>query len=142
MRKPFANYLPASSELVLRERALQNVQTIHWKVRVSFFAIYVHSNEIHNVAALVKCLLVLRIQLYMFRTVTVHPQELLCRYCMCRLWYVVRNALPDTSRWYNVLPKTLYQPAVSAHTIVCTYSIYKEAPEDGPLLSETCRADT
>ena len=28
------------------------------------------------------------------------------------------------------------------HTIVCTYSIYKEAPEDGPLRSETCRADT
>ena len=43
-------------------------------------------------------------QLYMFRTVTVHPQELLCRYCMCRLWYVVRSALPDTSSWYNALP--------------------------------------
>ena len=28
------------------------------------------------------------------------------------------------------------------HTIVCTYSIYKEAPEDGPLRSEACRADT
>ena len=27
-------------------------------------------------------------------------------------------------------------------TIVCTYSFYKEAPEDGPLRSETCRADT
>ena len=25
----------------------------HWKVRVSFFAIYIHSNEIHNVAALI-----------------------------------------------------------------------------------------
>ena len=46
------------------------------------------------------CLLVLRCQLYMFRTVTVHPQELLCRYCMCRLWYVVRDALPDTSSWF------------------------------------------
>ena len=51
--------------------------------------IYIHSNEIHNVVALIKCLLVLRCQLYMFRTVTVHPQELLCRYCMCRLWYVL-----------------------------------------------------
>ena len=30
---------------------------------------------------------------------------------------------------------------ISAHTIVCTYSIYKEAPEGGPLWSETCRAD-
>ena len=35
------------------------------------------------------CLLVLRCQLYMFRTVTVHPQELLFRYCTCRLWYVL-----------------------------------------------------
>ena len=41
-------------------------------------------------------------QLYMFRTVTVHPQELLFRCCMCRLWYVVRTALSGTSRWYNV----------------------------------------
>ena len=45
------------------------------------FAIYIHSNKIHNVVALIKCLLSLRCQLYMFRTVTVHPQELLCRYC-------------------------------------------------------------
>ena len=51
--------------------------------------IYIHSNEIHTVVALVKCLLVLRYQLYMFRTVTVHPQEPLCRYCMCRLWYML-----------------------------------------------------
>ena len=35
------------------------------------------------------CLLILRCQLYMFRTVTVHPQELLFRCCMCRLWYVL-----------------------------------------------------
>ena len=35
------------------------------------------------------CLLMLRCQLYMFRTVTVHPQELLFRCCMCRLWYVL-----------------------------------------------------
>ena len=47
------------------------------------------------------CLLMHRCQLYMFRTVTVHPQELLFRCCMCRLWYVVRTALSDTSRWYN-----------------------------------------
>ena len=51
--------------------------------------IHIHSNEIHNVVALIKCLLVLRCQPYMFRTVTVHPQELLCRYCICRLWYVL-----------------------------------------------------
>ena len=66
--------------------------------------IYIQSNEIHNAVALIKCLLVLRCQLYMFRTVTVHPQELLCRNCVCRLWYVVRNALSDTSSWYNVVP--------------------------------------
>ena len=48
------------------------------------------------------CLLMLRCQLCTFRTVTVHPQELLFRCCMCRLWYVVRNALSDTSRWYLV----------------------------------------
>ena len=35
------------------------------------------------------CLLILRCQLYMFRTVTVRPQELLFRCCMCRLWYVL-----------------------------------------------------
>ena len=76
----------------------------HWKVRVSFFAIYtyIHSNEIHSVVALIKYLLVLRCRLYMFRTVTVHPLELLCRYCMCRLWYVLRDALPDTSSWYQL----------------------------------------
>ena len=33
-----------------------------------------------------ECLLMLRCQLYMFRTVTVHAQELLFRCCMCRLW--------------------------------------------------------
>ena len=68
--------------------------------------IYIYSpNEIHNVVALIKFLLVLRFQLYMFRTVKIHPQELLCRYCMCRLWYVVRRALPDTSGWtYQHVP--------------------------------------
>ena len=41
-----------------------------------------------------------RCQLYMFRTVTVRPQELLFRCCMCRIWYVVGNALSDTSSWW------------------------------------------
>ena len=99
--------------------------------------IYIQSNEIHNVIALVKCLLVLRYQLHMFLTVTVHPQEPLCRYCMCRLWYVLIRLAGTT-----FLPKTLYQPDISAHTIACTYSIYKEVPDDGPLRSETCAADT
>ena len=43
---------------------------------------------------------------------------------------------------HSKIPQTLHQLDVSARTIVCTYSIYKEAPEDGPLRSETCRADT
>ena len=44
----------------------------------------------------------------MFRTSWVHHQELLCRYCMCRLWYVViLCVLPGTSSWYKV-PTTLY----------------------------------
>ena len=52
-----------------------------------------------------ECLLMHRCQLYMFRTVTVHPQELLFRCCMCRLWYVVRTALSDTSRWHLCINK-------------------------------------
>ena len=73
------------------------------------------------------CLLMLRCQLYMFRTVTVHPQELLfVRCCMCRLWYVL------------IRPAGTYQHIpYSAYTVST-----KEAPEDGPLRSETCRADT
>ena len=86
-----------------------------------YWPVYIQSNEIHNVVALIQFLLVLRCQLYMFRTVTVHPQELLCRHSMCRLWYVVRNALPDTSSWYNVLPKTLYQLDVSGSALLNTY---------------------
>ena len=111
-----------------------------------FCDIYIYIVQRDTQCSCTDCLLVLRCQLYMFRTVTVHPQEHLCRYCMCRLWHVVRNALSDTSSWYNVLgrvlPQTLYQLDVSARTTVCTYSIYKEAPEDGPLQSETCTADT
>ena len=45
----------------------------------------------------------LRLQLYMFRTSRVHPQELLCRYCICR-----------------VLPTTLYQLDVSGSTRITT----------------------
>ena len=71
-----------------------------------YIYIYIQSNEIHNVVALIKFLLVLRLQLYMFRTIMVHSQEFLCSYCMCSLWYVVRNALSDTSSWYNILGRT------------------------------------
>ena len=68
------------------------------------------------------CLLMLRCQLYLFRTVTVHPQELLFRCCMCRLWYVVRNALSGTSRWCNVWGRTyiyIYR-AVKIVVFVCS----------------------
>ena len=36
----------------LYARVLKRVSSWHWKVRVSFFAIYIHSNEIYTVAAL------------------------------------------------------------------------------------------
>ena len=79
--------------------------TWHWKVRVSFFCnIYTFQQDTHCCST--DCLLMHRCQLYMFRTVTVHPQELLFRCCMCRLWYVVRTALSDTSRWYSVWGRT------------------------------------
>ena len=68
----------------------------------------------------------LRCQLHMFRTATVHPQELLFRCCKCRLCYVIRNTLPDTSHWYNVwgrtvLPQMLYQWDVSGSAFRTTY---------------------
>ena len=60
------------------------------------------------------CLLMHRCQLYTFRTVTAHPQELLFRCCMCRLWYVVRTAPSDTSSWYNVWGRTSSSNVVPA----------------------------
>ena len=104
--------------------------------------IYIYSNEIHNVVALIKCLLVLRCQLYMFWTVTVHPQELLCRYCMCRLWYVLIRPAGTTFFLKRCTSWTYQVVRFLPRTIVCIYSIYKEAAEYGPLRSETCRADT
>ena len=47
-----------------------------------------------------------------------------------------RNALSDTSSWTYQTVRFLQR------TIVCTYRIYKQAPADGPLRSETCRAET
>ena len=70
-------------------------------------------------------LLMLRCQLYMFRTVTLHPQELLFRCCMCRLWYVVRTALSDTSRWYNVWGRTI-SAATLCISLECIYIAYTE----------------
>ena len=119
----------------------QNPLYIAYNQIISLYTIYIHS-EIHNVVALIKCLLVLKCQLYTFWTVTVHPQELLCRNCMCRLWNVVKDALSDTSSWYSWYSWTYQIVRFLPRTIVCTYSIYKEAPKDGPLRSETCRADT
>ena len=84
----------------------------------------------------------------MFRTSSAHPQELLCRDCICRLWYVVIHVLLDTSSWYRVVGRTLYRldvlcsTRITARTTVYIYSLYKEAPEDGPMRSETCRAET
>ena len=49
-------------------------------------------------------ILILRCQLYMFRTVTVHPQELLFKCCMCRLWYVLVQRLRKNCSSSNVVP--------------------------------------
>ena len=57
----------------------------------------------------------------MFRTVTVHPQELLFRYCMCRLWYVLIRAAGTTFEEEPVLPQTLYQRDVSDSAVLTTY---------------------
>ena len=102
-----------------RPRCKQKDDVQVWWNRMQY---YIQSNKIHNVVAQIKFLLVLRFELYMFWTVTVHPQELLYRYCICRQWYMVRNALPNTSSWYNiVLPTTLYQLAVLGSVFLNTY---------------------
>jgi hypothetical protein len=51
-------------------------------------------------------------------------------------YYVLLNVFLVGISVYNALVRFL------PRTITCTYSIYKEAPEDGPLRSETCTADT
>ena len=96
--------------------------------RTFFFLIY-SSNIIYIIYTFQRdtqcsstdCLLMHRCQLYMFRTVTVHPQELFFRCCMCRLWYVVRNTLSGTSRWCNVWGRTLYQRDVPDSAVLTTY---------------------
>ena len=72
----------------------------------------------------------------MFRTSLVHHQERLVQAVFTRRWYVVIRVLLDTSTCYGwtcrvvrLLPHTK-----SAHT-AC-----KNAREDGPVRSETCRA--
>ena len=88
-------------------------------ILIKMCIIYIQSDEIHNVVALIKCLLVLRCQLYVFRTVTVHPQELLFRYCICRLWYVLIR--PAGTTFDEVLSQTLYQLDVSDSALLTTY---------------------
>ena len=51
---------------------------------VIFCNIYTFQRDIQ--CSCTDCLLMHRCQLYMFRAVTVHPQELHFRCCMCRLW--------------------------------------------------------
>ena len=57
----------------------------------------------------------------MFRIVTVHPQELLCRYCMCRLPFIVMwMYLGVKCRSLQVL---LYQiAAVHLHSFILIFS--------------------
>ena len=64
------------------------------------------------------CLLILRCQLYMFRTVTVHLQELLFLCCMCRLWYVLIR--PPGTTFEEVLPQTLHQRDVPDSAFLTT----------------------
>ena len=48
-----------------------------------------------------------------------------CASCVCRLWYVVIRVLLDSSTTYQSLRIQLVQ----------------NAPDDGPMRSETCRAN-
>ena len=57
---------------------------------VYHFLQYIYTFQRDTQCSSTDCLLMLRCQLYMFRTVTVHPQVLLfVRCCMCRLWCVL-----------------------------------------------------
>ena len=72
---------------------------------------------------MIKCLLVLRCQLYMFRTVTVHPQELLFSCCMCRLRHVRTALIRPAGTTFEeelVLPQTLYQRDISDSAVLTT----------------------
>ena len=60
-----------------------------------------------------------------------------CTSCICRLWYVVIRVLLDTSSRYV---------DVSSSTRITTYrsqriQLVQNAPDDGPMRSETCRAN-
>ena len=55
------------------------------------FLQYIYTFQRDTQCCSTDCLLMHRCQLYMFQTVMVHPQELLFRCCMCRLWHVVRT---------------------------------------------------
>ena len=54
----------------------------------------------------------------MFRTVTVHPQELLCRYCMCRLWYVL---IRPAGRTLCISLECTYIVKKKLYTTACRY---------------------
>ena len=55
-----------------------------WKNK--FHSCYIYTFQRDTQCGSTDCLLMLRCQLYMFRTVMVHPQELLFRCRMCRLY--------------------------------------------------------
>ena len=70
-----------------------------------------------------------------------------CTSCIRRLWYVVLLCvLLDTSSCYKVLPTTLQRLDMSSSTRITTYQslgvqLVQNAPDDGPIRSETCRAN-
>ena len=91
------------------------------------FAIHIQS-EIHNVVALIKFLLVLRCQLYMFWTVTVHPQKLLVvlyeQTIVCGKRRAIRYIQLVQQFFLNCCTSWTYRIVrLLPCTIVCTYSI-------------------
>ena len=85
---------------------------------ISFCNIYTFQRDTQCCST--DCLLMHRCQLCMFRTITVHPQELLFRYCMCRLWYVLIRPAGTTFE-EELLPQTLYQRDIPNSAVLMTY---------------------
>ena len=86
---------------------------------IIFYNIYKFQWDTH--CSCTDCSLILRCQLYMFRTITVHPQELLFRFCMCRLWYVLQHRVGDV--W--VISRILWNEVVTYVCCVCLLSWLK-----------------
>ena len=65
--------------------------------------------------------------------------------CIRGLWYVVIRVLLDTSSRYKAVGRTVLSTTLSSSTRITTYQslqiqLIQNAPDDGPMRSETCRA--